>query len=192
MSSCQITLLWRFGVSMEEPDLLSALPEDLLLQVLRRLRCARTAARTSLLSRRWRGLWTSLPNLLFHNLPIRSVQAALSPLTVDPGVSVSLLDIVFTSLEAAAVGLEPAGVPFHDINIRRHKQVFASVPSLLNAAAWLSPVEFRLVLPLCLECADVDHPRFHRATSITLMARNLGLMLPQSRGGFLKLEKLSF
>jgi hypothetical protein len=41
-------------------DLISALPEDVLLEVLVRLRCARAAARTSLLSRRWCGLWTQL------------------------------------------------------------------------------------------------------------------------------------
>ncbi|KAL6639245.1 hypothetical protein ACP70R_022975 [Stipagrostis hirtigluma subsp. patula] len=37
-------------------DLISALPDDMLLEVLARLRCARAAAHTSLLSRRWRGL----------------------------------------------------------------------------------------------------------------------------------------
>jgi hypothetical protein len=79
-------------------DLISALPEDLLIQVLVRLRCARAAARTSLLSRRWRGLWTCLPDLIFRNVAIRSIQAALSSLQ---GHGLSLLDIAFTSFEAA-------------------------------------------------------------------------------------------
>ncbi|XP_044386177.1 uncharacterized protein [Triticum aestivum] len=54
--------------------LVSALPEDLLLQVLVRLRCARAAARTGLLSRRWRGLWTRLPDLVFRDLALGPLQ----------------------------------------------------------------------------------------------------------------------
>jgi hypothetical protein len=46
-------------------DRLSSLPLDLQLEVLARLRCARGAARTSVLSRAWRGLWTQLRELAF-------------------------------------------------------------------------------------------------------------------------------
>jgi hypothetical protein len=44
-------------------DRISDLPKELRLEVLLRLGCAREAARTSVLSRPWRGLWTELRDL---------------------------------------------------------------------------------------------------------------------------------
>ncbi|KAL6880691.1 hypothetical protein ACP4OV_012256 [Aristida adscensionis] len=55
------------GGEEEEEDYLSALPDDVLLLVLLRLRSAQAAARTSVLSRRWRRLWARLQRL--HFLP---------------------------------------------------------------------------------------------------------------------------
>jgi hypothetical protein len=49
-------------------DHISSLLDDLLLLVLARLRCARAASHTSLLSRRWRGLWWRLPELIFREV----------------------------------------------------------------------------------------------------------------------------
>ncbi|XP_021317439.1 putative F-box/LRR-repeat protein At5g02930 isoform X1 [Sorghum bicolor] len=44
-------------------DRISGLPDELLHDILVRLRCARAAARTSVLSRRWRHVWAHLPEL---------------------------------------------------------------------------------------------------------------------------------
>uniref|UniRef100_A0ACD5WK68 Uncharacterized protein n=2 Tax=Avena sativa TaxID=4498 RepID=A0ACD5WK68_AVESA len=166
-------------------DLISDLPEDLLLQVLLRLRCTAAAARTSILSRRWRGLWIRLPDLIFHGVPVRSIQAALSSLqgAVDHGVS--LLDIAFaSSLQLAAkVSLVDSGDPGNE-------QVDAGVLSLIHAAAGLSPVEFHLALPK-LRLERIDFPRFHRATTIQLYAPEVRLTLPRASGGFPALETLS-
>jgi hypothetical protein len=50
----------------------------MLLQILVRLRCARAAALTSSLSRRWRGLWRHLFALSFCEIPLDAVDAALN------------------------------------------------------------------------------------------------------------------
>jgi hypothetical protein len=47
-------------------DLLSALPDDVLHLILLRLRSAEAAARTSVLARRWRHVWATLPELRFR------------------------------------------------------------------------------------------------------------------------------
>ncbi|KAM3262595.1 hypothetical protein ACQJBY_052992 [Aegilops geniculata] len=187
-------------------DLISALPEDLLLQVLERLGCAREAARTSFLSRRWRGLWTRLPSLTvaLHDVPFGSLEAALAR-AARPEVWLYHLDI---------------RVPWQDDTL-----LAASISSLLRAAAALSPVDMLFVLSpdvhvprwdlpvyhyqhhllplelrLRLEELDrstqisppppwVDLPRLCRATTIDLRARHLRLRQPSS--GFPSLETLS-
>ncbi|KAM0864526.1 hypothetical protein ACQ4PT_043866 [Festuca glaucescens] len=67
-------------------DRISALPDDVLLQVFVRLRCARAAALTSSLSRRWRGLWRHLFELSFREIALDAVDAALQQV-VCPALS---------------------------------------------------------------------------------------------------------
>ncbi|KAM0853655.1 hypothetical protein ACQ4PT_050948 [Festuca glaucescens] len=57
-------------------DRLSALPDDILRSILLRLSSTTSAARTSVLSRRWRGLWAQLPEIHF---PFPSNPAAVGP-----------------------------------------------------------------------------------------------------------------
>ncbi|XP_044436885.1 F-box/FBD/LRR-repeat protein At5g53840-like [Triticum aestivum] len=59
-------------------DRISDLPDDLLLLILGRLGCVRSAARAGVLSRRWRGLWTRLPSLVFRGVAFRSLEPALA------------------------------------------------------------------------------------------------------------------
>ncbi|KAF7098639.1 hypothetical protein CFC21_100364 [Triticum aestivum] len=56
-------------------DRISALPDDLLLLLLARLRCARAAARTGLISRRWRGLAARLREIVFRCVALHRLRA---------------------------------------------------------------------------------------------------------------------
>ncbi|XP_047084133.1 uncharacterized protein LOC124695320 [Lolium rigidum] len=136
------------------PDLISTLPDDLLLLVLARLECAAAAARTGVLSRRWRGLWARLSRIVLRDLPFYSLEPALARLPPPPAIS--LLEICLP---------EPSG-PISEEDLADS----AEVNSLLRAAAQIDPEEFFLVFPSGLVdcCLVLDLPCFHRATSIVL------------------------
>jgi hypothetical protein len=133
-----------------------------------RLGCVRTAARTSLLSRRWRGLWSRLRMLVFRGVAFHRLEPALARVSHP---AVSLLDIC---------------VPRHGnlvltwLSRQQQHAGAASVASLLRAAARLSPDEFVLTVPKLLPGYDweVDLPSFHRAASIKLDVVHLLLQLP--------------
>ncbi|XP_044428678.1 uncharacterized protein [Triticum aestivum] len=134
-------------------DRISALSDDLLVLLLARLRCAAAAARTSVLSRRWRGLWTHLRQIVFRGVALPFLEAAAG--RVSPAVSLLEIHVPVPVpvLAGRLAWLEPAGIR-----------------SLLCAAARTAPEEFVLVVPRrSIQCAiDADLPCFHRATSIVL------------------------
>ncbi|XP_020195064.1 F-box/LRR-repeat protein At1g52650-like [Aegilops tauschii subsp. strangulata] len=135
-------------------DRISDLPDDLLLLVLDRLSCVRTAARASVLSRRWRGLWTRLPTLVFHNIPFPSVEPVLAGVVSSDSTStVSRLVIC------------PPNRPFSV----RAGEPRVSLASLLRTAARLSPEQLILAIPSGEDFfKSVELPCFERATSISL------------------------
>jgi hypothetical protein len=133
------------------PDLISALPDDLLLLVLARLPCAGAAARTGVLSRRWRGLWARLRRIVLREVPFHSAEPALARIPRPPP-TVSLLKICLPKPRAC--------VPPEHLAAER-----ARLNSLLRAAARLDPEEFFLASPLGL---GPHLPSFHRTTSIVL------------------------
>uniref|UniRef100_A0ACD5YHG2 Uncharacterized protein n=1 Tax=Avena sativa TaxID=4498 RepID=A0ACD5YHG2_AVESA len=148
-----------------DADLISALPDDILLLVLVRLRCVCTAARTGLLSRRWRGLWTRLPDLDFRRIAPATVKSALSCFAAVPVVS--LLDI------------------------RIDVGHTAETNSLLRAAALLSPADLYFMFPGSREdrVTPIDLPCFHSTTSIRLVI--LVPVKPPTVGEFTALERLA-
>ena len=75
-------------------DRISSLPEDLLLEILIRLRSVADAARAGAVSRRWSGLWTELPELTFLSDQPLSVQSTLTRITRP---SLDLLNIYLWS-----------------------------------------------------------------------------------------------
>ncbi|CAO2146869.1 unnamed protein product [Urochloa humidicola] len=76
-------------------DHISGLPDELLHSILLRLSSTQAAARTSVLSRRWRPIWTHLPELIFGNA---SHDDPPPPLPVAS----SFLDVVDGALAACA------------------------------------------------------------------------------------------
>ncbi|CAL5082942.1 unnamed protein product [Urochloa decumbens] len=148
-----------------EEDRISALPDDMLLKILARLGCARAAAHTGLLARRWRGLWARLPELTFHRIAPAPLDAALA-MVARPAPS--LLDIHFFNHH----GFEPA-----------------RVSSLLRAAAALAPAEFVLHVTGGIQPGPVELPCFNRTTSIKLDLFSVCFTLPPA-GGFPALESL--
>ncbi|KAF7111589.1 hypothetical protein CFC21_111579 [Triticum aestivum] len=133
------------------PDLISALPDDLLLLVLARLPCAGAAARTGILSRRWRDLWPHLRRIVFRDIAFDSIEPALG--RISPVVS--LLEI---HARASTRRWSTDRVDTSRVN------------SLLRAAARLEPEElvFGLSSALIGDSPVVDLPCFNRATSIKL------------------------
>ncbi|KAF7070424.1 hypothetical protein CFC21_075949 [Triticum aestivum] len=150
-------------------DRISALPDDLLLQVLCRLRCARTAALTSAVARPWRGLWRHLTELSFREIAPDALEAALG-LVARPAISLLEIDIP----EEHRGEIDPA-----------------RVSALLRTAARLAPTA--LVFTACGNCsvAPIEVPVFHRATSIKLEVHNLCLTPPAHGLEFPVLERLS-
>ncbi|RCV13066.1 hypothetical protein SETIT_2G317000v2 [Setaria italica] len=154
-----------------EEDRLGALPDDLLLDVLARLRCARAAARAGLLARRWRGLWTRLPDLVFHDTALE--RPLLSALARVAGPVASLVVIrehdghiwpaqarISSSLRAAASKVFPQGL-LVGVRVRRRARATA-----------------------------IELPCFDRTTAVELRVSRGRFKLPAA-GGFPVLANLS-
>uniref|UniRef100_A0ACD5ZCH9 Uncharacterized protein n=2 Tax=Avena sativa TaxID=4498 RepID=A0ACD5ZCH9_AVESA len=159
-------------------DHISRLPDDLLL-ILSGLGCTASAARTSGLSRRWRGLWTHLGDISLRDVPFQSLAAVLSLVARPPPPIISLLEIRVPS--------QNRRVP------REHWPARADVASLMRAAARLAPERLVLALPpggSNPNPADVHLPCFRRATSIVLESLPFVLRAPAAAGEFAALRKL--
>ncbi|KAL6841938.1 hypothetical protein ACP4OV_028450 [Aristida adscensionis] len=151
-------------------DRISGLPDDLLLHILARLRCARAAVRAGALSRRWLGLWRRLPELYFRNMAPADLEATLAQVALP---KLSLLHI---------------DDDFHG----RADFSAAVVASLLRTAARLDPVDFSLTAFMYRDWnIAVEMPCFVRAKSIALYVWNLSLEPPPPGGEFPVLERLS-
>ncbi|GJN11431.1 hypothetical protein PR202_ga29625 [Eleusine coracana subsp. coracana] len=140
-------------------DRISSLPDELLRRILVSLHSTRAAARTSLLSRRWRHLWTDLPEIVLGS-DDAAPQPALFIDLVDAALAASSttrplprLEIVMPSSSYISSGIASSWLRFAaqhvagTIDIRLPAQ---DQPYLDN----ISPVE----LPAC-----------DRATSITIV-----------------------
>ncbi|CAN6219548.1 unnamed protein product [Urochloa humidicola] len=145
-------------------DHISELSDDLLIEVLVGL--GGGAAHTSILSRRWRDLWShQLRGLSFRGIAYDPIQAALAQ---------ALPKLFFLDID-----ISDSLVPAKD---------FAS---LLRAAARLDPVELRIAAHWVVPMPPIELPSFARATSITLNAIYLRLAPPSADLNLPVLQRLS-
>ncbi|KAI4969507.1 hypothetical protein ZWY2020_000421 [Hordeum vulgare] len=148
-----------------EPDRISSLPDELILLILTLIGCTATAARTSVLSRRWRDLWIHLRRIVFHNIA-PSAASAIGRVR-GPAPAVSLLEVRIPS---------------------RHLGPFGATASrLLRAAVRLEPEEIVLSFPWSVEFEArqlnlVRLPCFRRTTSLTM--ERLLFYCPDGEGEF--------
>ncbi|KAM0907744.1 hypothetical protein ACQ4PT_015894 [Festuca glaucescens] len=156
-------------------DRISFLSDDMILLILVRVHCVRTAVRTGILSRRWRNLWTRLINLAFR------------------GVAPAMIEAAFSRFSAAS----PAGTSFQlDIHIpprprgrrgqvtaARRRALLADRASLHHQAVVTRPRHNINVIQL---------PCFQHATSIVLhMESQQFTVMPPAAGEFPTIERLS-
>ncbi|XP_024314503.1 uncharacterized protein LOC112270704 [Brachypodium distachyon] len=153
-----------------EEDLLSALPDDVLLHILARLRSAAFAARTSALSSRWRRLWALLPTLEFCPLDVYRIGPALAAHEAEARATLLCLRVFLWEANAASV------------------------------AAWIPAAARRLSGSLTLVNSVDDWeadggvfelPCFENATSIRLGLGFLGIAVPASEDPCVLGEALS-
>nr|TKW34764.1 hypothetical protein SEVIR_2G327500v2 [Setaria viridis] len=151
-------------------DRLSGLPEELILEVLDRLGCAREAARTSGLSRRWRGLWTHLPVLTFDGMNPDSLGGALARvrpernrlvIRISPGATLSAARV--SSLLNASARIAPKELVVEldrysrgvRVKLPRLIQNLASALSALSEAGKFAALESLALVPCCVDPSDL-------------------------------------
>ncbi|CAL5097694.1 unnamed protein product [Urochloa decumbens] len=168
-------------------DRISALPDEVLLQILAALGSTAEAARTTILARRWTGLWPEL-----HVL----AQALRGG---DPAAGVAALRDMLSGWGGAGGGRRPDFSRLV-IHVPRRRVDAAEVTSLLRAAERHAPEELTVVVAGAIiddgDGGDDDRrrtfelPCFARATSVELQIWRLGFTLPPA-GEFARLERLA-
>ncbi|CAL4980438.1 unnamed protein product [Urochloa decumbens] len=163
-------------------DRISALPDELLQAILVELRSARAAARTSVLSRRWRHVWAHLPEFILddHDTTRRPLPGA-----VDAALAAF-------STTAAPLELLHIHIRFLLHGSRRWVQASRAAPWLRFASEHVVG-ELRLFVPL----PDVDGkeeelelPACPRAKTIILSLPGSWRLRPQLPGLFVALTSL--
>ncbi|KAL5197991.1 hypothetical protein ABZP36_001503 [Zizania latifolia] len=163
---------------------LSDLPDDMLAYILDHLKDTRAAARTSVLSRRWRNLWARIPRLFFRNQQLHDsshVSDALAAHTARVAAAVKLLYVIspYSATPDATASWLRVAAPLVSGELRFRNRSLVPVGTLIQELGE-EMVEKRGILEL---------PCFPKATVIWLSLGFLGLSLPPS-GVFAALREL--
>ncbi|KAM0871204.1 hypothetical protein ACQ4PT_039574 [Festuca glaucescens] len=153
-------------------DHLSALPDDVLIHILLKLRDTAFAARTSILSSRWRRMWTLLPEIHFSE--------ATDPRRIRPALVANEAPAI---LHLAAVAQDAS--PY---SVAAWLQTVA--PRLSGDLIFRNVIHRRRGGAYEEERGSFELPCFQNATSIRLGLGFLGLTMPAS-GVFSRLVDLS-
>ncbi|CAL5072232.1 unnamed protein product [Urochloa decumbens] len=196
-----------------EADRISALPDELIQSILAWLPSTAAAARTSAVSRRWRGVWTSVPELSFqvdNQRPLRadsstaeavdaaldaySDSATLNRLTIDVvgGTSppVSRVDawLRFASLRLAGeLHLSLPGCA--PVACRQTTAVVLMGQLVMHHQPMMPAIPAAMAFPMGSRMQQLDLPVCERATRIDLAGINFALRLPAA-GTFAALRVL--
>ncbi|GJN40519.1 hypothetical protein PR202_gb29742 [Eleusine coracana subsp. coracana] len=161
-------------------DRISHLPDDLLHGILVRLRSTAAAARTSLVSRRWRHVWTQLPEIVFDN---------------PNGPAADTVDAALTQIHAAATNnsappaLSRLAITFPHLQFAP----FRIAPWLAFASRHLAgelSIRLARVRPQLKDEDEVDLPLMEKARSIHISSGHI-LRLPPPSGSFAALKTVS-
>uniref|UniRef100_A0A0E0Q5T7 F-box domain-containing protein n=1 Tax=Oryza rufipogon TaxID=4529 RepID=A0A0E0Q5T7_ORYRU len=156
-------------------DLLTALPDDVLRLLLARLPSTAEAARTSVLSRRWRSLWTNLPQLRFADVTDLARVAAVLRHHSAP--------VLLLRIESSDPAPEKIAAVLDLVAPRLQGKLHFDIITLgnQNSAAGAAGIG-----------AAIRIPCFERATEVTIrLLRGIGIRLPPPSGVFARLTALS-
>uniref|UniRef100_A0A0E0HYC2 F-box domain-containing protein n=1 Tax=Oryza nivara TaxID=4536 RepID=A0A0E0HYC2_ORYNI len=156
-------------------DLLTALPDDVLRLLLARLPSTAEAARTSVLSRRWRSLWTNLPQLRFADVTDLARVAAVLRHHSAP--------VLLLRIESSDPAPEKIAAVLDLVAPRLQGKLHFDIitPGNQNSAAGAAGIG-----------AAIRIPCFEKATEVTIrLLRGIGIRLPPPSGVFARLTALS-
>ncbi|CAL5083403.1 unnamed protein product [Urochloa decumbens] len=157
-------------------DRISSLPDDLLHGILLGLGCTKAAARTSVLSRRWRGVWARLPEFYLWGLR-----------PVFPASCVTIVDRALAA--CASPTLRRLVIRVGDVNLPLKGVTAAHAAPWLRFASGCVAGELFLWLPMDIlptwrQEQDLDLPVCAATRSIQIrLRRNFRLRPPLSGGG---------
>ncbi|CAL5083411.1 unnamed protein product [Urochloa decumbens] len=196
-------------------DRISALPDELIQSILAWLPSTAAAARTSAVSRRWRGVWTSIPELSFQvdqQRPLRAdsstaeaVDAALDAYSDSATLNRLTIDVV----GGASLSVSRVEAWLHFASLRLAGELRLSLPGGASAACRQTAVVLMgqllmhqpmmaipavmhqpvMAFPRGSRMQQLDLPVCERATRIDLSGINFALRLPAA-GTFAALRVL--